>query len=192
MKHMSLQHAKGKITIVGEVYAHEGSEFIYIGMSEVCTPCPVCKVCHNLVSGRRYKVISVRDPVHECSVHEGKARTVEVVPALIPARILLPSNASSARNTSFVYYPPCNERCEYVFQCHAPGLVKGQRYIIREIETEEMQLCQSGDVCDGDTSANTQRLSSLHTVPCPVGESRTLVLLELLPDELPRFVSKQE
>ena len=191
MKDMAIEHAKGKITIVGGVYAREGSEFIYIGMSEACTSCPVCKVCHNLVLGRRYKVIAVRDPVHECSVHEGNARTVEVVPALIPARIALSSNDSSARNTSFVYYPPCNEQCEYVFQCHAPGLVKGQRYIIREIETEEM-VYQKEDVCDGDTCAETQKLSSTNTVPCPIGGSRTLVLLELIPDELPRFIPKQE
>ena len=181
------QHAKGKITIVGEVYAHEGSEFIYIGMNDVCTSCPVCKVCHNLVIGRKYKVTATRDPVHECMVHEGSARTVEVVPALIPAHILLPSNVLSARNTSFVYYPPCSERrCEYIFQCHAPGLVKGQRYIIREFETKEM------DVCDGSPSVNTEALSSCNIISCPIGEPRTRVLLELLPSELPRFVSKQE
>ena len=189
---MTSQQAKGKITIVGEAYAHEGSEFIYIGMNEICTSCPVCKVCHNLVLGRRYKVTAVRDPVHECGVHEGNARTVEVVPALIPARIALSSNVSPSRNTSFVYNPPCNERCEYVFQCHAPGLVKGQRYIIREIETEEMQPYPSGDVCDGDPCADTPGLFSLNIVSCPIGEARSLVLLELLPDELPRFVPKQK
>ena len=192
---MTIEQTKGKIAIVGEVYAQEGSEFIYIGMSEACRSCAVCKVCHNLVVGRRYKVISVRDPVHVCSVHKGNARTVEVVPALIPARIVLPSNLSSSRNTSFVYNPPCNEQCDYEFQCHAPGLVKGQRYIIREIGKEEVQGCHfdsHGEAHDSDDTTATPRSFSPNTVPCPVGDSRTFVLLELLPDELPRFVPKQE
>ena len=192
---MTVEQVKGKITIVGEAYAHEDSEFIYIGMSEVCTSCSVCKVCHNLVIGRRYKVISVRDPVHVCNVHEGNARTVEVVPAFIPARIVLPSNISSARNTSFVYNPPCTEQCDYEFQCHAPGLVKGQRYIIRAIGEEEMQEVQprhNKEAYDNLDHANRMMSVAQNVISCPVGEPRTLVLLELLPDELPRFVPKQE
>jgi len=179
--YMTLQSENGKITVVGKAYAHEGCEFVYAGMNEACASCTLCKVCHNLVLGRRYKVISTRALIHECDVHEGNVQTVEVVPALISARIVLPQNITSARNTSFVYQPPCNERCEYFFECHAPGLLKGQRYIIREI----------GYVAQGEHSADGKE-EATDTVPCPIGDSRTLVLLELLPDELPRFVSKQE
>ena len=172
----TLQNGKGKITVIGQEYGHIGCEFVYVGINEACTSCGIYKVCHNLVLGRRYKVISTRDLVHECAVHEGKAQTVEVVPALIPARIVLPQNITSARNTSFVYQPPCNKRCEYFFECHAPGLLKGQRYIIREIGI------QGESTDDGKEE----------TVPCPIGEPRTLVILELLPDELPRFVPRHE
>ena len=179
---MTLQNEKGKITVVGIAYAHEGCEFVYVGVDEACTSCAIYKVCHNLVLGRRYKVISTRDLIHDCDVHEGNAQTVEVIPALISARIILPQNITSVRNTSFVYQPPCNERCEYFFECHAPGLVKGQRYIIRDI----------GYVAQGEQINDEKGDTATDTVICPIGERRTLVLLELIPDELPRFVPKQE
>jgi uncharacterized protein (UPF0179 family) len=179
---MTLQSEKGKITVVGKAYAHEGYEFVYVGVNEACTPCAIYKVCHNLVLGRRYKVISTRDLIHECDVHEGNAQTVEVVPALLAARIVLHQNITSARNTSFVHQPPCNERCEYFFECHAPGLLKGQRYIIREIRHKAR----------GEQTNDEKEESVTDTIICPIGEPRTLVLLELLPDELPRFGSKQE
>jgi uncharacterized protein (UPF0179 family) len=179
---MTLQSEKGKITVVGKAYAHEGCEFVYVGVNEACTSCAIYKVCHNLVLGRRYKVISTRDLMHECDVHEGNAQTVEVAPALISTRTVLPHNITSARNTSFVYQPPCNERCEYFFECHAPGLLKGQRYIIREI----------GYVAQEERANEEKEETVTDTITCPIGETRALVLLELLPDELPRFVSKQE
>jgi uncharacterized protein (UPF0179 family) len=166
---MALETEKGKITIVGQAYAHKGSEFVYTGIAEACKACSVNKVCHNLVPGRRYQVISVRDPVHACFVHEGGAQTVEVVPAMIRSFIVL-SDISSVCNTSFIYNPPCNERCEYAFFCFSPGLIKGQRYIIRE----------AGFLVNGIGKE----------IRCPIGKSRTSVLLELLPDELPRFGGK--
>lgn len=167
---MALETEKGKITIVGQVYAHKGSEFVYTGIAEACKTCSVNKVCHNLVPGRRYQVSSVRDTVHACLVHEGNAQAVEVVPAMIQSFIVLSSNISSVCNTSFIYHPPCNERCEYAFWCHAPGLVKGQRYIIRE----------AGILVNGIGAE----------IMCPIGKPRTSVILELLPDELPRFGGK--
>jgi uncharacterized protein (UPF0179 family) len=60
-------------------------------MTEECSGCKINKICQDLVAGRRYKVVGLRDKEHDCPIHEGgKVRVVEVeeVPLemSIPAR----------------------------------------------------------------------------------------------------------
>jgi uncharacterized protein (UPF0179 family) len=60
-------------------------------MAPECEPCELRTICHGLVRGRTYRVISVRDKDHPCAVHlDDKAVVVEIVEesveASVPAR----------------------------------------------------------------------------------------------------------
>lgn len=76
------------ITLVGEKLAKPGVEFIYYGPADPCKTCRLARVCvGNLETGRRYKVIRVRNIEHSCPLHEGKVRVVEVVEPSIEVAI---------------------------------------------------------------------------------------------------------
>ena len=69
----------GKVTLVQESLAVEGKIFRYMGMDDPCSKCKVKDVCHNLETGRRYRVVKVRNKKHDCAVHEGGKITVAEV-----------------------------------------------------------------------------------------------------------------
>ena len=66
------------VTLIGEELAKDGEEFIYLGPNNECRNCKLKTVCFNLKTGRKYKIVSVRDKSHECNLHEGSAIVVEV------------------------------------------------------------------------------------------------------------------
>jgi len=66
------------VTLIGEKLAVEDNEFIYLGPNNECKNCKLKTVCFNLKPGRRYKITSVREKRHNCSIHEGSAAVVEV------------------------------------------------------------------------------------------------------------------
>jgi uncharacterized protein (UPF0179 family) len=66
------------VTLIGEKLAKEDTEFIYIGPNNECRNCKLKTVCFNLKTGRKYKITSIREKRHNCSVHEGNAAVVEV------------------------------------------------------------------------------------------------------------------
>ena len=66
------------ITLIGEKIAKKDNEFIYLGPNNDCKNCKLKTVCFNLKSGRKYKIIKVRDKRHNCKIHEGTVAVVEV------------------------------------------------------------------------------------------------------------------
>lgn len=66
------------VTLIGEKLAIEDCEFVYIGPNNECRNCKLKTVCFNLKPGRKYKITSVREKRHNCSIHEGNAAVVEV------------------------------------------------------------------------------------------------------------------
>ena len=121
------------VTIVGSVFAHEGAEFVYVGKSAECESCKVAKVCHNakLKEGKRYKVVAVRRTKHECAVHEGGAKAVEVVETIITAVI---PTSQATRRTRITYTPVCDDMfCKGYAFCHPDGLTEKSRYVVLEV-----------------------------------------------------------
>jgi len=121
------------VTIVGSVFAHEGAEFVYAGKSAACESCKVAKVCHNakLKEGKRYKVVAVRKTKHECAVHEGGAKAVEVVETIITAVI---PTSQATRRTRITYTPVCDDVfCKGYAFCHPDGLTEKSRYVVLEV-----------------------------------------------------------
>ncbi|MGF3553806.1 MAG: UPF0179 family protein [Thermoplasmatota archaeon] len=66
------------VTLIGEKIAIEEGEFLYIGPNKECRNCKLKTVCFNLKPGRKYKITSIREKRHSCSIHEGNAAVVEV------------------------------------------------------------------------------------------------------------------
>ncbi|HJJ29495.1 MAG TPA: UPF0179 family protein [Methanocorpusculum sp.] len=121
------------VTIVGSVYAHEGAEFVYAGKAVECESCKVAKVCHNakLKEGKRYRVVSVRKTKHNCAVHEGGAKAVEVSETIITAVI---PTSQATRRTRITYTPVCSDvYCKGYAFCHPDGLADKGRYVVLEV-----------------------------------------------------------
>lgn len=121
------------ITIVGSVYAQEGAEFVYAGKAPECESCKIVKVCHNakLREGKRYRVVSVRKTKHDCAVHEGGAKAVEVEETIITAVI---PTSQATRRTRITYTPVCDDVfCKGYAFCHPDGLTEKGRYVVLEV-----------------------------------------------------------
>ena len=73
-------------TLIGKLLAKEGFEFIYYSSgSEECNDCDLRDACLNLEENWGYRVVKVRDVEHDCALHEGGGKGVDVEP--IPMEI---------------------------------------------------------------------------------------------------------
>ena len=66
------------VTLVGLKQAKKDMVFVFKGPLLECRECKYKQVCFNLEEGKRYKVTALRDATHECGIHEGGVRAVEV------------------------------------------------------------------------------------------------------------------
>jgi uncharacterized protein (UPF0179 family) len=66
------------ITLIGETQARIGNRFYFVGPLTECKECRLRGVCFNLEPGSMYEVVGLRDTIHECPIHEGPVRVVEV------------------------------------------------------------------------------------------------------------------
>ena len=66
------------ITLIGATQARAGNRFCFVGPLTECKECRLRGVCFNLEPGALYEVVALRDTVHECPIHEGSVRVVEV------------------------------------------------------------------------------------------------------------------
>lgn len=133
---------KTKVTIIGRLQAKEGNEFIYEGTVPGCKGCKVKKTCHNLVKGRRYRIITVRDNEHACRVYEKAAVVVDVEEApflaLVRSEIAVP-------DLEFKYTQPCTKtHCQSYGLCNPDGAIEGERYVISEVLGNASDICERG------------------------------------------------
>jgi len=66
------------ITLIGETQARIGNRFYFVGPLTECKECRLRGVCFNLEPGSLYEVVALRDTLHDCPMHEGSVRVVEV------------------------------------------------------------------------------------------------------------------
>lgn len=130
------------VTLIGEKIAKVGSEFIYCGPLSECKDCRLRNVCFALDEGRRYKITRVREVKHDCDIHEGGARVVEVeksdTPAIIETRL-----AINGSTLTFTIREPCtNLGCEKYRECFPQYLKNGERLKIVSVDSEV--ICPEG------------------------------------------------
>jgi uncharacterized protein (UPF0179 family) len=122
------------VTLVGAMLANVGDEFIFLGASKKCEECRLKKSCTNLEVGRRYRIEHVRNEIkHDCYIHEGGVRVVEVIEP--PVKVAIEAKLA-LKGAKIVFKPAdCEETDNYeLFDlCHPLGLKEGDRCTILDV-----------------------------------------------------------
>ncbi len=140
-----------KLTLVDSKLAEVGYEFVNYGEADECRTCKLAKACLNLESGKKYRVINVRDKEHDCRI-AGRATVVEVeecdMAAAIPRKKVYPGSKIAFEPVS------CdNILCRNMKYCKPEGI-------------------ESGDAC--------KIIDSLGKIKCEKGRDLVLVSLRRL------------
>jgi uncharacterized protein (UPF0179 family) len=138
------------VTLVGEKQAKVGTIFIFKGALLECRDCKYKQVCFNLKEGKWYKVTAIRPARHECQIHEGGVRAVEV--EAIPFEAGVRSRIAVEGSTVTLEDKGCERiGCAHYRICHPHGKRFGEKYKIIKMKG---------------------------TLDCPDGERISLVILE--------------
>jgi uncharacterized protein (UPF0179 family) len=114
------------LTVIGKSLAKKDLTFTYIGPLSNCKECKVKNICFHLERGRKYRVLSSRDVLHECPVHEEGVVVVEVEE--IPIQAVIPKKQAIEGSNITVELPKCIERrCENYRLCIPVGLDTGHK-----------------------------------------------------------------
>jgi uncharacterized protein (UPF0179 family) len=123
------------VTVVGEQQCRIGFEFAFGGPLAECRECKVKNVCFHLEPNRQYRVMDVRDVHHDCKIHEGGVRVVEV--ERLPTKGALPKTA--AVEGAMITYEETNCKslgCVNYRLCRPWGAVDGLRFKITQVGEE--------------------------------------------------------
>lgn len=121
------------VTVVGESQCKKGFEFVFSGPLAECRDCKVKNVCFHLEQNRRYRVTEVRDVHHECKMHEGGVRVVEV--EKLPTRAALPVRIAVEGSMITFEENACDMRsCEHFRLCRPLDAADGMRLRIKAVE----------------------------------------------------------
>ena len=129
------------VTVVGELQCRKGLEFVFGGPLAECRDCKVRNVCFHLEEGRIYRVTAVRDVHHECKVHEGGVRVVEV--EKVPTRAAIDKSAAVEGSLITFEESDCDWiGCENFRVCRPAGASEGMKF--RVISVGEELGCPRG------------------------------------------------
>ncbi len=114
------------LTVIGKRLAKENLTFTFIGPLSDCKECKVKNICFHLERGRRYKILDVRDVLHECPVHEEGVVVIEVEEVFQDA--VIPKKQAMEGSTVTIELPKCGERgCINYQLCFPTGVDSGQK-----------------------------------------------------------------
>ncbi len=123
------------VTVVGEQQCKLGFEFVFGGPLAECRDCKVKNVCFHLEPNRRYRVTDIRDVHHECKMHEGGVRVVEV--ERLPTKGALPKTAAVEGAVITFETNACKSiGCANFRRCRPHGASEGMRFKIIQVEEE--------------------------------------------------------
>jgi hypothetical protein len=129
------------VTVVGESQCKKGFEFVFGGPLADCRECKVKNVCFHLEQNRWYKVTEVRDVHHECRIHEGGVRVVEV--ERVPTRAAIPNSLAVEGSMITFEEADCNKTgCPNRMLCKPIG-AEGTKFKIVSVEDLDVE-CLKG------------------------------------------------
>jgi len=125
------------VTVVGELQCRRGYEFVFEGPLAECRDCKVRNICFHLDENRRYRVTDVRDLHHECKVHEGGVRVVEV--ERIPTKAALPARVALEGSVITFEESDCDAvGCPNYRLCNPFGATEGMKCKILSVDPGEV------------------------------------------------------
>ncbi len=129
------------VTVVGEQQCKKGFEFVFGGPLGECRDCKVKNVCFHLEANKQYRVVDVREVRHECKIHEGGVRVVEV--EKVPTRAALPKRSAVEGATLAFEESKCDfVGCPNFRLCRPWGAIEGLKF--RIISVGEAVDCPKG------------------------------------------------
>lgn len=136
-----MEESETIITLIGTKLAKEGNEFVFRGAAKDCEGCKLHKTCLNLNIGSKYRITQVRNTGQfDCFVHDSGVCAVEVVE--VPIKMAIESR-KAIQGSKVIYEPICDVlSCEHYVLCSPPGLKKGEKFTIVEVEDEIIDSCE--------------------------------------------------
>ncbi|MCX8204383.1 MAG: UPF0179 family protein [Candidatus Nezhaarchaeota archaeon] len=126
MSNLALE-ARRIVTLIGSSQARVGYRFVHLGPSKPCELCKLLRVCVGaLEPGRMYEVVAVRRTRHDCPLHEGGVKVVDVVEA--PVEVAIPLKV--AVEGLIISYRPLKcgfKDCMLTYLCKPKWLRAGDR-----------------------------------------------------------------
>ncbi|GCC11322.1 hypothetical protein IPdc08_01373 [archaeon] len=120
------------ITLIDEAHAKKEYKFVSYHENSECKDCSLYNVCiKNLVTGRKYIIVDVRNFEHRCKIY-GKAKVVEVEEASSEAAIQ-PKKAIPRASLNFEPIECTNVLCKNYITCRPEGLEKNEKVIVEEV-----------------------------------------------------------
>lgn len=123
-----------QITIIGKNLARQDEEFVFLGPQTDCKKCKLKNICFNLKKNHSYRIITVRDKNHSCTIHEGNAIVVEVEE--LPIETAIDKKYTKGSAISVEKNNCSDESCPYYELCANDALQPGKKYsILNVLET---------------------------------------------------------
>lgn len=121
------------ISLVGETQAKVGNIFIFYGPLAECRDCKRKTVCFNLEEGSLYEIVNLRDKHHDCNVHEGGVRVVELKKA--PVETTIDTKHAIEGSTVNIDREEClNIGCDYYKLCFLLGTKSNRKYKVTKVQ----------------------------------------------------------
>ena len=121
------------VSLVGETQAKVGTTFIFRGPLSECRDCKRKTVCFNLEEGTLYEIVSVRDKHHDCNVHEGGVRVVELKKA--PVETTIDTKHAIEGSTVSIDKDVClNIGCESYRMCFLLGPKNNKKFRVTKVK----------------------------------------------------------
>ncbi len=122
-----------EVTLIGERLAKEGLEFVFGGCLSRCQNCEIKISCCGLDKNKPYRIVRVRDKLHDCKVHADKVKVVDVEE--IPLRTTLQGPSLIEGSLVTLKEKKCKEiDCENHRLCFPQGIEFGGKYHLEKIE----------------------------------------------------------
>lgn len=120
------------VTLVGETQAKLGINLLFRGPLPECRDCNRKTVCFNLEEDTLYEIIGVRDKHHECLIHEGGVRVVELKKA--PIETSVDSKHAIEGSTLSLERDECiHIGCDNYHACFILGTKNSKKYKVTKI-----------------------------------------------------------
>ena len=121
------------VSLVGETQAKVGTTFIFLGPLSECRDCKRKTVCFNLEEWTLYEIVSVRDKHHDCNVHEGGVRVVEL--KNVPIETTIDSKYAIEGSTVSIDKEEClNIGCENYRMCFLLGPKSSKKFRVVKVK----------------------------------------------------------